>query len=104
VAAPHPIIRPPDVGHGPQHPVRDDAKLAPTEDLDRQPDGVPHAVVGLTAGFSVILAMLVAFMFLTGSTVARVAAVVLAGIAIPMLVAMLRSKAARERDHAHPSR
>jgi hypothetical protein len=104
MATPHPIIRPPDVGHGPQHPVRDDAKLAPTEDLDRQPDGVPHAVVGLTAGFSVILAMLVAFMFLTGSTVARVAAVALAGIAIPMLVAMLRGKAARERDHAHPSR
>jgi archaellum biogenesis protein FlaJ (TadC family) len=104
VATPHPIIRPPDVGHGPQHPVRDDAKLAPTEDLDRQPDGVPHAVVGLTAGFSVILAMLVAFMYLTGSTVARVAAVALAGIAIPTLVATLRNKAARERDQAHPSR
>lgn len=100
----HPIIRPPDVGHGPQYPVRDDTKLAPTEDLDRQPDGVPHAVVGLTAGFSVILAMLVAFMYLTGSTTGRVGAVVLAGIAIPTLVAVLRNKAARERDHVHPSR
>jgi uncharacterized membrane protein YphA (DoxX/SURF4 family) len=104
VTALHPIIRPRDVGHGPQYPVRDDTKLAPTEDLDRQPDGVPHAVVGLTAGFSVILAMLVAFMVLTGSTAVRVAAVVLAGIAIPTLVAVLRNKAARERDHVHPSR
>jgi hypothetical protein len=108
VAALHPIgespPRPPEVGHAPQHPVRDDAKLAPTEDLDRQPDGVPHSVVGLTALFSVMLAMLVAFMFLTGSTVARIGAVVLAGIAIPMLVTMLRSKATHDRDHAHPSR
>jgi hypothetical protein len=104
MATAHPLIRPPDVGHRPQHPVRDDAKLAPTEDLDREPDGVPHNVVGLTALFSVMLALLVAFMFLTGSNVARVAAVVLAGISIPTLVAVLRNKAARERDHAHPSR
>lgn len=100
----HPIIRPPDVGHEPHSPVRDDAKLAPTEDLDREPDGVPHKVVGLTALFSVMLAMLVAFMFLTGSDVGRIAAVALAVIAIPTLVATLRGKAARERDHAHPSR
>ena len=104
MAALPPSIRSPDVGHGPQYPVRDDTKLSPTEDLDRQPDGVPHAVVGLTAGFSVILAMLVAFMYLTGSTTGRVGAVVLAGIAIPTLVAVLRNKAARERDHVHPSR
>ena len=94
----------PDVGHEPYHPVRDDAKLAPTEDLDREPDGVPHEVVGLTALFSVMLAMLVAFMFLAGHGIVRVAAVALVLIAIPTLVAMLRKKAARERDHAHPSR
>lgn len=99
-----PLIRPPDVGHGPMHPVRDDAKLAPTEDLDREPDGVPHNVVGLTALFSVMLAMLVAFMFLTGGTFGKVASVLLAAIAIPTLVATLRKKAARDRDHAHPSR
>jgi hypothetical protein len=93
-----------DAPHGPQHPVRDDTKLAPTEDLDREPDGVPHNVVGLTALFSVMLAMLVAFMFLTGSTVARVAAIALAGVAIPTLVTVLRTKAAHERDRAHPSR
>jgi len=40
----------------------------------------------------VMLAMLVAFMFLTGRGVTRVAAVALAVIAIPMLVSMLRNK------------
>jgi len=88
----------------PQNPVRDDSKLAPTEDLDREPDGVPHGVVGMTAGFSVVLAMLVAFMFLTGNFVARVAAVALAAIAIPTLVVTLRRKAAHDRDQVHPSR
>jgi hypothetical protein len=99
-----PLVRPPDVGHGPMHPVRDDANLAPTEDLDREPDGVPHNVVGLTALFSVMLAMLVAFMFLTGGGFGKVAAVALAAIAIPTLVASLRKKAARDRDRSHPSR
>jgi hypothetical protein len=104
MATVQPLSRPPHVGNRPQHPVRDDAKLAPTEDLDREPDGVPHNVVGLTALFTVMLALLVAFMFLTGSVAVRVAAVLLAGIAIPTLVAVLRNKAARERDQIHPSR
>jgi hypothetical protein len=88
----------------PHNPVRDDSKLAPTEDLDREPDGVPHRVVGMTALFSVVLAMLVAFMFLTGNGVARIAAVALAAIAIPTLVASLGRKAKHDRDHNHPSR
>ena len=88
----------------PHNPVRDDSKLAPTEDLDREPDGVPHRVVGMTALFSVVLAMLVAFMFLTGHRVGRIAAVALAAIAIPTLVATLGRKAHRERDDLHPSR
>jgi hypothetical protein len=86
------------------NPVRDDSKLSPTEDLDREPDGVPHRVVGMTALFSVVLAMLVAFMFLTGHRIGRIAAVALAVIAIPTLVATLRHKAERDRDHVHPSR
>jgi hypothetical protein len=88
----------------PHNPVRDDSKLAPTEDLDREPDGVPHRVVGMTALFSVVLAMLVAFMFLTGNRIGQIAAVALAAIAIPTLVATLHNKAERERDHVHPSR
>lgn len=104
MAAQSPLIRPPESEPEPHSPVRDDSKLSPHEDLDREPDGVPHNVVGLTALFSVMLAMLVAFMFLTGRGVTRVAAVVLALIAIPMLVSMLQHKADRERDHVHPSR
>lgn len=100
----HPIIRPPDVGHEPHNPVRDPDKLAPTEDLDREPDGVPHDVVGLTALFSVILAILVAAMFLSGHIVGQIAAVALVVIAVPTLVTSLRRRADRERDRVHPSR
>ena len=97
-------VRPPDAEPEPHNPVRDDSKLAPTEDLDRQPDGVPNRVVGLTALFSVLLAMLIAVMFLSGSTTGRVAAVLFSLVAIPLLVMILRDKAERERDHLHPSR
>ena len=94
----------PDVGHEPHNPVRDDSKLAPGEDLDRDPDGVPHSVVGLTAGFSVMLAALVAFMFIAGGTVSRVAAVLLILVAVPVMIGGLNKKANRERDHLHPPR
>lgn len=100
----HPIIRPPEHYEHVNSPVRDDEALGPTEDLDREPDGVPHHVIGLTALFSVMLAMLVAFMILTGGTVSRIAAVVLALLAIPVLVSSLRGKADRDRDRLHPSR
>lgn len=85
-------------------PVRDDEALGPTEDLDRQPDGMPHHVIGLTALFSVMLAMLIAFMVLAGGTVSRVAAILLAALAVPVLVSSLRRKADTDRDHLHPSR
>jgi len=100
----HPIIRPPEHYEHVNSPVRDDEALGPTEDLDREPDGMPHQVIGLTALFSVMLAMLIAFMVLTGGTVSRVAAVILALLAIPTLVSTLRNKASRDRDHLHPSR
>jgi hypothetical protein len=100
----HPIIRPPVHFEHVNSPVRDDEALGPTEDLDREPDGVPHHVIGLTALFSVMLAMLIAFMILAGGTVSRVAAVLLALLAIPVLVSTLRGKAARNRDTLHPSR
>lgn len=100
----HPIIKPP-IEHEIVHsPVRDDEALGPTEDLDREPDGVPHHVIGLTALFSVMLAMLIAFMVLAGGTVSRVAAVILALLAIPVLVSTLRRRATRDRDQLHPSR
>ena len=88
----------------PKAPVRDDGALAPDEDLDREPDGVPHDVVGFTAFFSVMLAMLIAFMFMTHSRVVQVAAVAIILIAVPVLVSTLGKRADRERDHLHPSR
>src|SRR5262249_9200719 len=87
-----------------QSPVSDDDALGETEDLDRELDGMPHHVIGLTALFSVMLAMLVGFMVLTGGIVTRVAAVVLVVMAIPVLVSTLRDKSDRDRDHFHPSR
>ncbi|MDB4953017.1 MAG: hypothetical protein JWO36_586 [Myxococcales bacterium] len=100
----HPFIRPSEEHEVPQAPVRDDLATGPTEDLDRQPDGVPHQVIGMTAVFSVMLALLLAVMFVAAGTVGKVAAVVLAVLAIPVLVSSLRKKAARDRDHLHPSR
>ncbi len=92
-----PASRPTDL----HAPVRDDDALGASEDLDRDLDGVPHAVVGLTALFSVMLAMLVTVIFITGN---HVAAIILALLAIPVIVTRLRRKANRERDHIHPSR
>jgi hypothetical protein len=71
------------------------------EDPDRLPDGIPHAVIGLTAFYALILAILVMILW-TGEQ--RVIAVALAVLAVPMLVARLARKAERERDHVHPSR
>ena len=88
----------------PKAPVRDDEALAAGEALDREPDGAPHSMIGLTAVFSVLLAMLVAFLFLSGKAVDMVAAVLLVIFAVPVLVSTLRKKAERDRDHLHPSR
>ena len=94
----------PSIYEVPNAPVRDDQALGPGEDLDREPDGAPHSVIGLTALFSVMLAMLIAFLFLSGKVVDMVAAILLAAFAIPVLVSSLRKKAERDRDHLHPSR
>lgn len=79
-------------------------RLTPHEDIERQPDGVPHLVIGLTALFSVLLAAVLISMFRSGPTIGSIASVVLAIIAIPVLVSKLGAKAERERDHDHPSR
>ena len=100
----HPIIKPPEEYEVPKAPIRDDDALGVSEDLDREPDGVPHKVIGLTALFSVMLALLVGFMMLAGGTVSRIAAVLIAVMAIFVLVSTLRTKATRDRDYVHPSR
>jgi hypothetical protein len=100
----HPIIRPNEEFEVPKSPVRVDDALGPTEDLDREPDGVPHAVIGYTAGFSVMLALLVLLMFVEGNTTTRVMSVILVFLAVPTVVSSLRKRAERDRDHVHPSR
>jgi hypothetical protein len=84
-------------------PVRDNNSLGPTEDLDREPDGVPHDVVGLSALFSVLFAAVVLGMWLSGPT-GRIAAVAICMVGVPMLVSNLRSRSERTRDYVHPSR
>lgn len=103
-----PIDPPP--AHGPEpiapvySPVRDDSKLGPTEDLDREPDGVPHSVVGATAGFAVVLAILVASVWFVSSWTMRVGVAILIALAMPVVISSLKHKADRDRDHVHPSR
>lgn len=84
-------------------PIRDNRRLGPTEDLDREPDGVPHDVVGLAALFSVLFAAVVLGMWLSGST-GRIAAVGMCLIGVPMLVTNLRTRSEREREQYRPSR
>lgn len=79
-------------------------RLTPHEDIERQPDGIPHLVIGLTALSSVLLAAVLISMFRSGPTVGSVASVALTIIALPVLVSKLGAKAERDRDHDHPSR
>ena len=74
------------------------------EDIERQPDGVPHLVIGLTALFSVLLAALLIGVCLSGPSLGLVAAALLIVTAIPVMVTWLNAKAERDRDHVHPSR
>jgi hypothetical protein len=94
------IARPPEPTTG----IDAEQMLGPHEDLERQPDGIPHLVIGLTALFSVALAAVVIGMFRSGPTLGSIASVVIAIVAIPVLVFRLGAKAERERDHEHPSR
>jgi len=79
----------------------DDPHLDEPEDLERMPDGIPHAVIGLTAFYSVVLAI-ATVVLLTGER--HSTAVVLAAVATPIAVWRLARKAERERDLVHPSR
>ena len=81
--------------------VRDDQRGGVVDEVNRDPDGVPHDVVGLSALFSFLLAALVLGMWLTGSTTGRVSAIALLVFGVPMLVSGLRERADRERDRRH---
>lgn len=81
-----------------------DQQLGPHEDVERQPDGVPHVVIGLTALFSVALAALLIGMFHSVPGFGSIFAIAMLVIALPLLVFKLGAKAERDRDHDHPSR
>lgn len=59
-------------------------------------DGIPHAVIGLTALAAVGLAVVV-LIVLSGER--GVATIALAMLAVPVLVSALERKAERDRDH-----
>jgi hypothetical protein len=105
-----PVPHGPIPAHGPEPiapvyaPIRDTTHLGPNEDIDREPDGVPHAVIGATAGFSVVLAILLASVWFISSWTMRLGVLVLVGLALPVIVTTLKHKADRDRDHVHPSR
>lgn len=91
----HPFIRPAEEYEHPQSPVRDDSALGSNEDLDREPDGVPHLAIALTAllAIAVALAMLAA---ITGGSWKAL-------VVIPVAVVILVRWSTRRRDEAHPS-
>jgi len=84
--------------------VTAELRRTPHEDPERQPDGAPHLVIGLTALCSVLFAAVLINAFRSGPTLGGIAAAVLAIIAIPVLVVRLGDKAERDRDHDRPSR
>jgi hypothetical protein len=73
-----------------------------TEHLQREPDGVPHAVIGFTAYFCVVFAMLLLALLMTGTATGKFGAVVLGLVAIPSIAAGMQRKATRDRDDDHP--
>jgi lysylphosphatidylglycerol synthetase-like protein (DUF2156 family) len=85
-------------------PIRDDSALGEGEDLDRQPDGMPHIVIAATvmatAAFAAILLMLLAghVPHHLGATLAVAVASLVVGVSVAYAVHHGR------RDTAHPSR
>jgi Flp pilus assembly protein TadB len=89
--------------HQHNSPVRDQSSAGPKPALAKEPDGVPHDVVGLSALFSVLFAAVVLGMWLSGPT-GRIAAVVTCMVGVPMLVSQLRQRSERERNEYNLSR
>jgi hypothetical protein len=85
----------PDDMRGIPAPVRDDHPLGPT--TRRQLDDTPPCIVGLTAFFSVLLAMVCAAIIVAGGAVGHIAAALLAAMVVPVIVMTLTGHAKRER-------
>ena len=75
--------------------------MSPPEDLEREPDGVPHDIVARTAFASCLIAAVALALFMW---MGWVGALMAAAVAVPIMVLALQRKSARERDPVHPSR
>ncbi len=73
------------------------------DDPQREPDGVPHDIVGLVAVSTCLAAAIVLALLLLG-TWGKVAAIAVGLAAAPLINASLRRRDLRERDGNHPSR
>lgn len=71
------------------------------EDVQREPDGMPHAIIGLTVLYA---AMLAVAMLWTHTASGGAATIIVALIAVPIVVFRLQRMATRDRDQRHPSR
>ena len=86
----------------PHAPIRDDSALAPTEDLDREPDGVPHAVIALLVLGSLVVAALLLVLISghvprhPGARLVAIIAIVAGGV----VFALLRRTWRRPGPHA----
>lgn len=87
-----------------QSPVVDPEALGPGEDVEREPGGAPHAVIGLTVLVLVGFALAIGALLAVGGPAGLVAAIVLAVVGAPMAIAALRRSAAAQRDRRHASR
>ncbi|MCX5741079.1 MAG: hypothetical protein NT062_01115, partial [Proteobacteria bacterium] len=64
-------------------------------EVPHDPDGVSHAVVGVTAVAAVLFAMLVAMLLITGTWTGRIGAVMLVIVGIPLLIRRFAERDAR---------
>lgn len=96
----HPIIQPAEEYEHPQSPVRVNAALGATEDLDRDLDGFPHLGFAGLIGGSFVFAVALLFLWSRGDRYLAVTVV----LAAPVLAITLSRWAASKRDRIHPSR
>lgn len=85
-------------------PVPDPAALGPDEDLEREPDGAPHRVIGWTAFTIVAFALVIGALLAGAGAAALVITLVLVAFAAPIAIVTLYRASAQRRDLRHPSR
>ncbi len=88
----------------PMSPVRDDSALAQGEDLDREPDGIPHlAMAGIVLATCVVAGLVL--LLLSGHVPKHSGALLAVLVGIPALYVALRTIVRNWRtEGAHASR